>query len=893
MRRAIPGSFASLPRVRSISSWMLGVGCVVFSLLVLPSSTAAQGTMQAPCDCYNPDQNNDNAITITDLLALLALFGQLDSDGDGLWNPVDGCNGIVDACGVCGGSGPSVPVYGEVTYLTDSVFVEACGVWQTFTIPIDTAMTYVCPVPGCIDSLAFNFDPAANVDDGSCTFGPAQCGGLSTVTFDGHTYALVGIGTQCWFAENLRSDNYLNGDAIPGDLTGGEWTSTTIGAQTVYGEGLSQVEDGEEDEALNLAIYGRLYNRFAVSDARGVCPSGFYVPGDAEWFALEQHLGGASIAGTKLKVSPQDSPSWDGDNSSGFAALPAGDRGYYVGNFHNQGGLTHMWTSSQNGTAGWSRHLLSGNESLLRDYYDPHYGFSIRCIKHAEPGTCFDPDNDGVCAEDEISGCTDISASNFNPAATENDGTCLFAESAQCGSSSIVTFDGHTYDLVGIGTQCWFKENLRADNYLNGDVIPGNLTDEQWTSAMSGAQAIYGEGISEVVDGSDDEISNLELFGRLYNLYVVNDARGVCPSGFHVPSDTDWNILENHLGGPLVAGMKLKASPQDSLFWDGINTSGFSAVPTGIRGYYNGVFSHQGSLSQLWTFSQNGSTVWSRSLLSETGSIQRDYFDPHYGFAIRCLKDAEPGTCFDPDNDGVCAEDEVSGCTEDNALNFDPSATEDDGSCTFGPAQCGGASSVTFDGHTYALVGIGTQCWFAENLRSDNYRNGDPIPGNLTDAQWTSTTSGAQAVYGEGTSVVYAGSSDEVMNLETYGRLYNWYAVNDARGLCPSGFHLPSDVEWTSLTNSLGGASTAGGALKSLAPAWDGNNSSGFSGLPGGYRNSSYGYFNVMIVDGYWWSATPNGGYAWGRALHSGLSSMNRYSTHPKRDGFSVRCIRD
>ena len=235
----------------------------------------------------------------------------------------------------------------------------------------------------------------------------------------------------------------------------------------------------------------------------------------------------------------------------------------------------------------------------------------------------------------------------------------------------------------------------------------------------------------------------------------------------------------------------------------------------------------------------------------------------------------------------------VLGCTDPAATNFNPLAVIEDGSCTYGPAQCGGASTVTFDGHTYALVGIGTQCWFAENLRSDNYRNGDPIPGNLTDAQWTSTTSGAQAVYGEGTSVVYAGSSDEVMNLETYGRLYNWYAVNDARGLCPSGFHLPSDVEWTSLTNSLGGASTAGAALKSLAPAWDGNNSSGFSGLPGGYRNSSYGYFNVMIVDGYWWSATPNGGYAWGRALHSGLSSMNRYSTHPKRDGFSVRCIRD
>jgi hypothetical protein len=100
---------------------------------------------------------------------------------------------------------------------------------------------------------------------------------------------------------------------------------------------------------------------------------------------------------------------------------------------------------------------------------------------------------------------------------------------------------------------------------------------------------------------------------------------------------------------------------------------------------------------------------------------------------------------------------------------------------------CGGSTAVTFDGHTYALVSIGTQCWFKENLRSDNYRNGDAIPGNLKDRKWTSTSSGAQTVFGEGTSGVYDGSSDEVANLAAYGRLYNWYAVNDARGLCPGG----------------------------------------------------------------------------------------------------------
>jgi uncharacterized protein (TIGR02145 family) len=203
---------------------------------------------------------------------------------------------------------------------------------------------------------------------------------------------------------------------------------------------------------------------------------------------------------------------------------------------------------------------------------------------------------------------------------------------------------------------------------------------------------------------------------------------------------------------------------------------------------------------------------------------------------------------------------------------------------------------VTFDGHTYALVGIGTQCWFKENLRSANYRNGDAIPGNLTDSQWTSTSSGAQTVYGEGTSAVYGGSSDEVANLTSYGRLYNWYAVNDARGLCPVGFHVSTDNEWTVLENALGGWSVAGTALKSSAadsPPWDGSNTSGFSALPGGARIAYDGYFDYLGANGYWWSSSPSGSYDWPRYLFSGDSSVSRASSYNGRSGFSVRCVRD
>ena len=193
-----------------------------------------------------------------------------------------------------------------------------------------------------------------------------------------------------------------------------------------------------------------------------------------------------------------------------------------------------------------------------------------------------------------------------------------------------------------------------------------------------------------------------------------------------------------------------------------------------------------------------------------------------------------------------------------------------------------GTSTVTYDGHAYSTVLIGSQCWFAENLRNDNYADGTAIPGGLDAATWGSTTAGAFTIYDEG-------GANEATNLATYGRLYNWYAVTDGAGLCPTGWHVPTDAEWTTLETQLGGASVAGGKMKSVS--WDGDNTSGFSGLPAGGRYSD-GYFYLLGDDGYWWSSSPDGGLAIYRYLNSGLSSVFRNSSNP-RNGFSVRCLQD
>jgi len=249
-----------------------------------------------------------------------------------------------------------------------------------------------------------------------------------------------------------------------------------------------------------------------------------------------------------------------------------------------------------------------------------------------------------------------------------------------------------------------------------------------------------------------------------------------------------------------------------------------------------------------------------------------------------------------PDED----DSELSGCMDPDAVNFNANATVDDGSCVYGESSgCGGVSTVTYDGYTYALQAIGDQCWFAENLRNEHYANGDVIPGELTDGEWSNTTNGAMTFYGEGMNF------DSVPNLADYGRLYTWYAVVDARGLCPSGWHVPTDGEFITLEMYLGMSESQANApglrgtyqgtqMKSSAsdsPAWNGTNASGLSGLAGGSRNDSGDFYSGGTY-GYFWSASAYGANAWYRLLYGGYTGVLR-ANGSLRNGFSVRCVRD
>ena len=195
-------------------------------------------------------------------------------------------------------------------------------------------------------------------------------------------------------------------------------------------------------------------------------------------------------------------------------------------------------------------------------------------------------------------------------------------------------------------------------------------------------------------------------------------------------------------------------------------------------------------------------------------------------------------------------------------------------------------SSVATPTH-YPSVTICNQKWMDRNLDVTTYRNGDTIAYVTDRTAWVALTTGAWCYY----------NNDPSTNA-TYGKLYNWYAVNDPRGLAPAGWHVPSVAEWTTLEACLGDPSVAGGKMKVTGittwttPNTGATNTSGWAGLPGGFRGSN-GTFDGVTNYGSWWSSTENNTpTAWSRFLFYDNGSLVSYF-YGKRLGFSVRCLRD
>ncbi|HZK93940.1 MAG TPA: FISUMP domain-containing protein [Prolixibacteraceae bacterium] len=217
---------------------------------------------------------------------------------------------------------------------------------------------------------------------------------------------------------------------------------------------------------------------------------------------------------------------------------------------------------------------------------------------------------------------------------------------------------------------------------------------------------------------------------------------------------------------------------------------------------------------------------------------------------------------------------------------------------TFTTIAGSGTGTVTdIDGNVYNTITIGTQVWMAENLKTTKYRNGDPIPNVTDDDAWSFLNTGAYCWYNN-----MLQNYDTTTYKATYGGLYNWYAAIDSRNIAPVGWHVPTDAEWTTLTTFLDGVMAAGSKLKETgtshwqSPNTGATNASGFTALPGGYRDLHeyrVGTFFDVGKTGHWWSSTEGSGTSgWFISLYYDIAYYGR-GGRDKRDGGSVRCVKD
>jgi uncharacterized protein (TIGR02145 family) len=540
------------------------------------------------------------------------------------------------------------------------------------------------------------------------------------------------------------------------------------------------------------------------------------------------------------------------------------------------------------------------------------------------------------------------------------------------GTPTVTDIDGNTYNTVIIGNQCWMNENLRTTHYNNGTPIEYPDNDFLWNNNTTGAYAWY-----------DHDINWKDAYGALYNWYAVRNENGLCPTGWHVPSDGEWNILVTFIdpdailfatgSQSITAGGQLKSTitaPEPHPRWDSPNTgatnefnwNGFAA---GFHSF--GLSAFIGRLGRYWSASELSSSSGRTRSVSDTRSdfFRGSFFKTH-GISVRCLRDEEGyanipqlittdiyaittstaisdthitsdgnslvvsrgvvwGVSEFPtleDNEGITFDgsggwlftSNITGLQSETTYYLRAYATnnEDTGygnqiafeTQPSGWEPCQDVETITdIDGNVYETIQIGVQCWMKENLKTTHYRNGTPIDYPDADNNaWQSNKSGAYAWY-----------DNDISWKDRYGALYNWHALNNANGLCPIGWHVPTDAEWTVLTTYVSGQPeylcniNTNWIAKSLAATADWvtntvtcavgnnlstNNATGFSGLPGGYRYSN-AYFYRLGLYGYWWSSTDySSTNAWIRYMGYSETSASRYPDS-KVLGLSVRCLRD
>ena len=542
---------------------------------------------------------------------------------------------------------------------------------------------------------------------------------------------------------------------------------------------------------------------------------------------------------------------------------------------------------------------------------------------------------------------------------------------------TVTDYDRNVYPTIQIGSQCWMKENLRSTHYSDGTAITAG-------NSSSTTVAYY-----YTLQGNFN-------YGYLYNWKAVmrsssssqaspSGVQGICPNGWHVPSDAEWDELQNYVSNlsqyrcndnsnyiakALAATEGWSSSTSTCAVGNALdnnNATGFSALPAGY--YSGGSYTGFGTTSLFWSSTESSnSNTYDRSLDYSNAVMTRSSHVKSCGLSVRCLRDGgnttqypmvstkavtsitattavsggtvtddggyevtAHGVCWSTshnptivNNDRVTSDgigmgeftSNITGLTPGTTYYVKAYATNEHGT-NYGleesfttpiPFICGTNTVTDYDNNVYNTVQIGEQCWMKENMRVTHYANGTAIT-QASLSQYSTTT---RYYYNPG-------------HATNYGYLYNWpaatgYGVSavsaNNQGICPTGWHVPSDGEWTQLTQYVGSQSqylcsnNSTYIAKALASStgWNSstttcavgntpgsNNATGFSALPAGhYRyesSSDYGFYGSGSNAAFWSSTETGSSFGYYRSLS--YDNANVTSGGRKYYGYSVRCLRD
>lgn len=577
-------------------------------------------------------------------------------------------------------SADTVYIEGSVVF-ADTIEVQAgWNLIGSLSMPVAVGAIQTEP-PGIISSQFFGYTPGAGYDDVD-TLQPARgywvkvsqegslilqsagmpCPGIQTVDYAGKTYNTVQIGNQCWLRENLDV-----GDMVLGVQN---QTNNSILEKYCYG-----------NDAVNCDAYGGLYQwdeamQYSTTPGvQGICPPGWHIPTSAEFQTLGATVNGD---GNALKEIGEGSGDGAGTNTSGFSGLLAGVRHDGGVPFADFGGGAYIWGSTSLSPA--DRHglyLYSGDAEIGLGTHRYWYGLSVRCLKTEAPNLPPDapshpiPDSGGTnvwtsptlrwsCSDPEGDPLTyDVYFGTDNPPATlvasdhadtnlvrtglasgtpyywrvvardnhaNSTASPVWSFTTQTGGGEpcpgvpTVTYAGKTYNTVQIGSQCWLRENLNV-----GSMLPDSLEQSDNDSIEKHCY--------------NDNPASCELYGGLYTWDEMMQyastpgGRGICPPGWHVPTNGEFETLSGTVGYYASA---LKEIGEGG----GTNVSGFSALVAGLRGIGGG-FSGLYSVVFFWSSTAYPipGSAYALYLNANTDTIYLLEYAKSYGFYVRCLKD--------------------------------------------------------------------------------------------------------------------------------------------------------------------------------------------------------------------------------------------------------------